>query len=214
MPNKTRAPEQPVSSSAGERLAAQLEFIREVDALKGVLRRSYLFNEDRRENSAEHSWHVALMALVLAEHADEAVDRARVVKMLLVHDIVEIDAGDVVVYDVEARKAKAAEELLAADRLFGLLPGDVGDEFRALWDEYELQQTADARFAKAMDRLMPLLHNALGGGRTWKELGVSVEQVREINQPIGHASESLWEFVEATLDGAESGGLFRAPKPD
>jgi putative hydrolase of HD superfamily len=201
-------------AGATARLAAQIDFIREVDALKGILRRSYLFDEDRRENSAEHSWHVALMALVLAEHADEPVDRERVVKMLLVHDIVEIDAGDVAVYDVEARKAKAVEEVRAADRLFGLLPADVGTELRVLWDEYELQESADARFAKAIDRLMPLLHNALGGGKTWRELGVSIEQVREINQPIAHASTSLWKFVDAALTKVESSGVLARPARD
>jgi putative hydrolase of HD superfamily len=190
-----------------ERLVRQLEFIREADELKRVLRRSYLFREDRRENSAEHSWHVTLMALVLAEHADFGVDRERVLKMLLVHDIVEIDAGDTPVYDVAARATKAAEEVRAADRLFGLLPHDQGSELRALWDEYEAQESPEARFAKAMDRLMPMLHNALGGARTWTELGVVEHQVREINRPIEEASETLWRFVSEALDRAVADGL-------
>ena len=190
-----------------DRLAQQIDFILEIDRLKSVLRRSYLFDEDRRENSAEHSWHVALAAMMLAEHADEAVDRERVMKMLLTHDIVEIDAGDVSVYDVEARAAKAHEEAKAAERIFGLLPDDLGAELRALWDEFEARETADARFAKAIDRLLPLLHNALGGGRTWKELGVVESQVREINAPIEHASGELWRYVCAALDQAVAEGV-------
>lgn len=197
----------PRSEDPAARLAQQIAFIREADKLKGVLRRSYLFEEDRRENSAEHSWHVALMALVLVEHAEAPVDRDRVLKMLLVHDLVEIDAGDVAVYDQAARAAKAEEEIRAADRLFGLLPPDLGGELRDLWDEYEAQESADARFAKAMDRLMPLLHNALGGARTWQELGVVETQVREINQPIAHASATLWDFVSEALDRVVAEGL-------
>jgi putative hydrolase of HD superfamily len=189
------------------RLARQIEFILELDKLKSVSRRAVLFAEDRRENSAEHSWHVALMALVLAEHANEGVDRERVVKMLLVHDVVEIDAGDVPVYDVAARAARADAERLAAERLFGLLPDGPRAELRDLWDEYEEQQTAEARFARAMDRLMPLLHNAHGGGRTWRELGVVEAQVRETNRPIEAASSTLWRFVSELLDRAVEEGL-------
>lgn len=158
-------------SQVEARLARPIEFICEADKLKRVRRRSYLFEEDRRENSAEHSWHVALMAMVLAEHADETVDRERVLRMMLVHDIVEIDAGDVPVYDVAARATKVTEEVRAADRLFGLLPDDIGAEMRALWDEYEAQESPEARFARAMDRLMPLLHNAwaaAGPGSSWE----------------------------------------------
>jgi len=195
------------------RLAQQIAFIREADKLKGVLRRSYLFEEDRRENSAEHSWHVALMALVLVEHAEAEVDRDRVLKMLLVHDIVEIDAGDVAVYDLAARAAKAREEVQAAKRLFGLLPPDLGAELQGLWEEYEAQESADARFAKAMDRLMPLLHNALGGARTWQELGVVESQVREINRPIAHASTTLWDFVCEALDRVVAEGLLPGDAP-
>ena len=147
-----------------ECLERQIAFIVELDKLKSVFRRSYVLGAERRENSAEHSWQAALAAMMLAEHADEAVDRERVVKMLLVHDVVEIDAGDVPVYDLEARAAKVQEEEQAAERIFGLLPDDLAGEIRALWDEYEAQETPNARFAKAIDRLLPLLHNARGGG--------------------------------------------------
>lgn len=194
-------------ANAGDRLAQQIEFILELDELKRVKRRAYLFNEDRYENSAEHSWHVALMALVLAEHSDEPIDQGRVMKMLMLHDIVEIDAGDVVVFDTVARTAKAKQEARAADRLFGLLPTEIGGPFRALWEEFEAQVTAEARFAKAMDRLMPLLHNALGGARSWKELGVGEDQVRGINQVISLASQTLGAFMTRTVDEAVAQGL-------
>lgn len=201
-------------TSGPERLKQQIDFILEIDRLKGIVRRSYLLHEDRRENSAEHSWHVALAASMLAEHADEPVDRERVVKMLLIHDVVEIDAGDVAVYDVEARAAKAEKEAVAADRIFGLLPGDLGVELRGLWDEFEARQTADARFAGAIDRLLPLLHNAAGGGRTWKELGVAESQVRGINAVVEHGSSTLWQYVTALLDRAVDEGLLpKSPPP-
>ncbi len=190
-----------------ERLERQIAFIVELDKLKSVFRRSYVLGADRRENSAEHSWQAALAAMILAEHADEAVDRERVVKMLLVHDVVEIDAGDVSVYDLEARAAKAQEEEQAAERIFGLLPDDLAGEVRALWDEFEAQETANARFAKAIDRLLPLLHNARGGGRTWKDLGVVDSQVREVNAVIEHGSKELWAFTSEELDRAVAEGL-------
>ena len=190
-----------------ERLERQIEFIVELDKLKSVFRRSYVIGTDRRENSAEHSWQVALAAMMLAEHADEDLDRERVVKMLLIHDVVEIDAGDVPVYDLEARAAKAEEEERAAERIFGLLPDDLAGEIRALWDEYEAQKTPTARFAKAIDRLLPLLHNIRGGGRTWKDLGIVESQVREVNAVIEQGSKKLWAFVQEELDRAVADGL-------
>ncbi len=190
-----------------ERLERQIAFIVELDKLKSVFRRSYVLGAERRENSAEHSWQAALAAMMLAEHADEAVDRERVVKMLLVHDVVEIDAGDVSVYDLEARAAKAEEEEQAAERIFGLLPDDLAGEVRALWDEFEGQETPNARFAKAIDRLLPLLHNARCGGRTWKDLGVVDSQVREVNAVIEHGSKELWAFTSEELDRAVAEGL-------
>lgn len=196
-----------MSGSAAERLTRQIDFVVELDKLKSVLRRSYVLGTERRENSAEHSWQVALAALLLAEHADEAVDRERVVRMLLIHDVVEIDAGDVPVYDVARRAARAEEERRAADRIFGLLPEDLAGEVRALWDEFEAQQSAEARFAKAIDRLLPLLHNARGGGRTWADLGIVESQVREVNAVIGRGSKALWQFIGGELDRAVDEGL-------
>ncbi len=190
-----------------ERLERQIEFIVELDKLKSVFRRSYVIGTDRHENSAEHSWQAALAAMMLAEHADEDLDRERVVKMLLIHDVVEIDAGDVLVYDLEARAAKAEEEARAAERIFGLLPDDLAGEIRALWDEYEAQETPTARFAKAIDRLLPLLHNIRGGGRTWKDLGIVESQVREVNAVIEQGSKKLWAFTSKELDRAVADGL-------
>lgn len=191
---------------SNNRLARQIDFILELDRLKTVLRRSYVLHEDRRENSAEHSWHVAMLALVLAEHADEAVDGARVAQMLIVHDVVEIDAGDTFVYDVAARAEKASMEAVAAERIFGLLPEDQGRELRALWQEFEAGETPDARFGQAIDRLMPILHNLEGGGRTWREHGVQKHQVLDYNAHMARGSKALWEYVRQRIEAAAAGG--------
>ncbi len=189
-----------------ERLRRQLDFILEIDKLKLVLRRSRLLQDDRRENSAEHSWHVAMMAYVLAEHADEPVDMPRVVAMLLVHDVVEIDAGDTYIYDEHASAAKDAAEARAAERIFGLMPDDQAETFRALWDEYESRTTAEARFARALDRLMPLLHNIHTQGESWRAHGVTSEQVRRINGSIADGSQRLWDHAVALIDQAVAKG--------
>ncbi|HEX8673323.1 MAG TPA: HD domain-containing protein, partial [Longimicrobium sp.] len=151
-----------------DRLSRQLAFIVEVDRLKGVLRQTSLIDRSRRENSAEHSWHLAMAALALAEHAPADTDLLRAIRMVLVHDIVEIDAGDTFCYDDGAHLDKEARETLAAERIFGLLPPDQADEMRALWDEFEAGETPDARFAVALDRLQPLLVNFNSDGGTWK----------------------------------------------
>jgi putative hydrolase of HD superfamily len=177
-------------------LEQQLAFLLELDRLKSVRRRSYLAHEDRRENAAEHSWHVALMAVVLAGHANEAVDVCRTVMMLLVHDIVEIDAGDTFAYDPQAHATRSQREQAAADRLFGLLPEPQRGRLRALWEEFERGDSAEARFARAVDRLMPMLHNIYGGGRSWREHGVSLQQVLEYNAPINDGSRRLWAWAE------------------
>ena len=184
------------------RLAPQIEFILELDRLKEVLRQSTLLDGSRRENSAEHSWHVAMLAWVLAEHADQDVDVGRVVRMLLVHDIVEIDAGDTFLYDEEAARTKATRERSAAERLFGLLPRGQAEELRALWDEFEAGATPDARYAGAADRLMPLLHNVHNGGRGWRKHGIRAAQVLERNATIGRASKGLWEYAQGLIAGS------------
>lgn len=176
-----------------DRLQRQIAFIAEIDKLKSVLRRNTLIDGSRRENTAEHSWHIGVLAFVLAEHADEPVDALRVVHMLLIHDIVEIDAGDTFCYDEEAGMDKEEREQAAADRLFGLLPDDQAKQFRALWDEFEAAETPEAKFAHALDRLQPVLLNSRSGGGTWKEYDVSFEQVMARNEPISRGSKTLWE---------------------
>ena len=150
-----------------ERLRQQIDFLIEIDRLKHVLRRAYLPGTDRNENTAEHSWHLAVAVLVLAEYAAEPVDLARVVRMALVHDIVEIDAGDTFFFDAVGALDKADREQLAATRLFGLLPPDQAAEFRAAWDEFEHRQTPEARFASALDRFMPLVHTICSTPAAW-----------------------------------------------
>jgi len=200
--------------AGGDDLAARVRFLLELDALKRVHRRSLLVDASRPENSAEHSWHLALFALLLAPHAADAIDVPRVVEMLLVHDVVEIDAGDVLVYDTVAMADKARAEAEAADRIFGLLPGAEGARLRGLWEEYEDRATPEARFAYAVDRLQPVLLNALSGGRTWQDHGVHLGRVLEVNAPIGDAAPELWVFARAVLDGAVADGrLPSAPSP-
>jgi len=189
-----------------ERLLCQLDFLLEADALKHVERRSWLLGEQRRENAAEHSWHVALLALVLAEHADEPVDAARVVAMMLVHDLVEIDAGDTFRYDDVGNRDREERERRAADRIFALLPSDQGGSLRALWDEFEAGESPEARFAAAIDRLMPLLQGHATHGRTWREHGITRDRVLERNRPIGAASKALWQAARARIEDAVKRG--------
>jgi putative hydrolase of HD superfamily len=153
---------------ANERLTQQIEFILEIDKLKQIIRRSYIISGERRENTAEHSWHLAILALILAEHANEPVDLLRVLKMVLVHDIVEIDAGDTFLFDTVGTLDKAEREQLAADRLFGLLPADQSSELRQLWQEFEPREPPESHFATALYRLIPLMLNYQCGGRTWQ----------------------------------------------
>jgi putative hydrolases of HD superfamily len=182
-----------------ERLRRQLEFILEIDRLKSVLRQSYLIDNDRHENSAEHSWHLAVAAMVLAEHAKEPIDVSKVIRLVLVHDLVEIDAGDTFIYDEAGNAGKAAREQKAADRLFGLLPEEQGKTFMVLWREFEDRQTPEAKFAFALDRLMPILHNVFTQGRSWKEHGIRQEQAITKNRPIEDGSPILWQAVESLI---------------
>ncbi|WP_374328693.1 HD family hydrolase [Azonexus sp.] len=175
-------------------LQRQLDFLREIDRLKSIVRLSPLIDRSRRENSAEHSWHLALYALVLAEHAAGSVDVLRVVKMLLIHDIVEIDAGDVPFHLPAAHAGQAERERLAAERIFGLLPEAQASEFHDLWREFEAAVSDDARFAKALDRFQPMLHNAATAGGTWVECGVTLEQIMtRCRPPIEGGAPALWE---------------------
>ncbi|MDH3299780.1 MAG: HD domain-containing protein [Acidimicrobiia bacterium] len=196
-----------------ERLGRQIEFILELDRLKTVMRRSRLVDASRYENTAEHSWHLAMMALLLAEWAGPEVDVIEATKAVLVHDIVEIDAGDIYIYDAAAREGKAAVEEEAADRLFGLLPADQGAELRRLWDLYEARDTPTGRFAYAIDRLQPLLLNVGSGGVSWAHHGIRADQVRTINSPIGDASTILWDLAQRIIDEAVAAGALADPLP-
>lgn len=197
-------------TSAFERLEKQLALIVEIDQLKAVLRRTRIKSDnDRLENSAEHSWQVALMALLLEEHANEPVDVAKVVKMLLLHDVVEIDAGDTFVYDLEAAKLQPEKELKAAKRIFGMLPEDQRDALMALWLEFEAGETPEARYGKALDRMLPMLLNYHSDGQSWKEHGVRYDQALSINSKIEKGSALLWEKVQMMLSEAVDKGWLK-----
>lgn len=183
-------------------MAQQLKFVVEVDKLKSILRRSLLCDGSRRENDAEHSWHLAVMATLLVEYAAEPVDLARVLKMVVIHDIVEIDAGDTYAYDPAANRTRAVREQAAAERIFGLLPQDQGGAFRQLWEEFESGETAEARYANALDRLQPLMLNFESEGKSWREHGVTAEAVLKRMQPIKIGTPELWTVVEQIVEEA------------
>jgi putative hydrolase of HD superfamily len=186
-----------------ERLERQLAFVLEIDRLKQIRRQTLLADRSRQENSAEHSWHIAVMALLLAENAaEENLNLLRVLQMLLVHDIVEIDAGDTFCYDDDGRKDQRAREKAAADRLFGLLPEDQAVEIRTLWEEFEARNTPEARFAAALDRLQPLLQNATTGGLQWRVHGVTQDRVIERNRIMNEGAPALWRRARALIDEA------------
>jgi putative hydrolase of HD superfamily len=188
------------SSPELSRLERQLAFVVEIDRLKGVLRQTVLVDGSRHENSAEHSWHLAVMAMLFAEHASERVDTGRVLRMLLVHDVVEIDAGDTFAYDVEANVGRESREQRAATRLFGLLPPEQGAELAGLWAEFEARATPEARVANALDRLQPLLNNHHSGGGSWRTHGVTRDQVLRRMDPIRTGLPSLWPTVLELID--------------
>jgi len=184
------------------RLEAQFAFLTEADKLKQVLRATKLCDGSRRENSAEHSWHLALYALVLSDHAAPGVDLNRVIRMLILHDLVEIDVGDVPIHaangSAHASSTTQAAEAEAAARLFGLLPADIGGPLRALWQEFEAADTADAVFAKALDRVQPVMHNIETGGGTWLEYNVTADQLEtRVGHKVARGAPALWAYVRA-----------------
>ncbi|TKI03805.1 HD domain-containing protein [Martelella alba] len=181
----------------------------EIDKLKGVQRRTKVLGTQRQENTAEHSWHFAVAAMALAPYAGDDVDINRVIRMALVHDIVEIDAGDVLVYDLAGRHAVHALEEAAAERLFGLLPEPQRRQFHQLWREYEAAETADARFALLLDRLMPMLMNLHNFGQSWVENGIRLEQVLARNAFIGEVYPDLWEHLQGHLYQARENGWLK-----
>ncbi len=202
----------PLPEGLDLRLHRQLTFLIEIDRLKTVLRQSPLASAPRRENDAEHSWHLTMMVVLLAPYADEAIDVGHTVELVLVHDLVEIYAGDTPLYDTAAGQGQLERERLAADELFGLLPDDQAARIRALWDEFEERRTPEARFAKAMDRLQPLLLNWMARGGTWRTPGVTADDVRRRKAVIGDASAQLWEAAQRLINEGEARGWAR-PAP-
>ncbi|MGD0972777.1 MAG: HD domain-containing protein [Candidatus Korobacteraceae bacterium] len=185
-----------------DRVFQQLSFILEIDKLKTILRQTLLTDSSRRENSAEHSWHLAIMSVLLAEYATEPVDMLRVIKMLLVHDLIEIDAGDTFAYDVAGNVGRAEREEHGAERIFGLLPEEQGRELRALWEEFDAFKTPESKYANALDRLQPLLHNARTEGGTWRIHSVARDQVYRRMEPIRSALPELWPMVTRIIEDA------------
>ncbi len=185
-----------------KRLEQQIDFMREIDKLKTVQRRTYLLNGKRKENSAEHSWHAAIMAMIFSEYSNNDIDPCRVAIMLLIHDIVEIDSGDTYVYDTKMAAEQAGKEQLAAMRIFGLLPESQADKYLRLWTEFESSETNDDVFAKAMDKVMPILHNYFTGGKSWQENDVILHQVLAHKDVISKGSTQLWEYIESVLEDA------------
>jgi len=179
-----------------DRLSRQMEFLLECDKSKLIGRQNYLADGSRKENDAEHAWHLAMMTFLLAEYASESIDVLKTVEMVLVHDLVEIDAGDTYAYDAQGNSTKRARELAAAERLFGLLLDDQREKLRALWDEFEAVSTPEARFAAAMDHIQPLMLNAASHGKSWLEHGVAVSAILRRNEKTPKGSEALWDYAK------------------
>ncbi|MFD7076210.1 HD family hydrolase [Nocardioides sp. NPDC059952] len=207
------ADQNPLPDEIDGRLRAQLEFIAEADKLKTILRASPLAAADRRENDAEHSWHLALMVLLLAEYADEPIDVGHAIKLVIIHDMIEIYAGDSPVFDPAAVVDQVEREVAAAERLFTMLPPDQAGEIRALWDEFEAAQTPEARFCKAMDRLEPMLLNWLNRGGTWGMPGATESRIRAREAGVVAASTTLGEATDAIVRAGLAKGWIR-PDPD
>lgn len=189
-----------------QKLKKQIEFITEVDKAKNIFRQTKIYDGSRRENDAEHSWHLALMAFLLNEYSHDDLDILKVMKMCIVHDIVEIDAGDTFCFDAAGNLDKLEREQKAAKRIFGLLPEEQGQELQGLWEEFDAMETPEAKFAASLDRLQPLLSNYLNKGGTWPEHGIKKEQVVARDKRIADGSPELWEFVSSLIDDAVAKG--------
>lgn len=183
-----------------KRLQRQMNFILEVDKEKEIFRQTYLADASRKENDAEHAWHMALMALLLQEYSNEPIDIAKTVLMILIHDVVEIDAGDTYAYGDPLESSKREREVAAAERLFNLLPEDQARYLRSLWDEFEDMSTPESRFANSLDKIQPLMLNDASGGRSWREHGICAEQVMKRNEHTHEGSEQLWEYAKALIE--------------
>ena len=191
-----------------DRLKKQMEFILEVDKLKEITRQTYLSSGERKENDTEHSWHLALMCALLAEHANEKIDVLKTMTMVLIHDIVEIDAGDTYAYDTAGNETKREREVRAADRIFQLLPDDQAAYLRDLWEEFEAGDTPEAKFALTLDKVQPVMLNAASGGKSWKEHQVEVSQILKRNEHTPEGSQALWDYAEGLImENVEKGNI-------
>lgn len=194
-----------------DNLLKQVNFIKEIDKLKYIQRKTKLFNSERHENDAEHSWHLAMMTIVLAEHSDKPIDILKVLKMVLIHDIVEIDAGDTFIYDLTKNHTNTDQELIAAKRIFGLLPKEQANELIAIWEEFEEGITDDAKFAKSMDRFEPLLQNTSNNGGTWMEFNVPYKMVYDKKKAIKNGSTTIWKYAENLINESVDKGILVKP---
>ena len=183
-----------------DRMKQQIAFLMEIDKVKNIFRQTYLADGKRKENDAEHSWHLAIAAFLLKEYVAEDVDVMKVMIMVLIHDLVEIDAGDTYAYDAEGAKTKRAREVAAADRIFGMLPEDQGGYFRALWDEFEAYESDDAKFAHLLDNFHPLLLNHESNGKSWTEHQVKKSQIYKRNEKIEETSPEVWEWMKQIVE--------------
>ena len=191
-----------------ERLKKQMEFLLEVDKLKFIQRQTYLSDGKRKENDAEHSWHLAMMAVLLAEHSNEELDLVKVITMVLIHDIVEIDAGDTYAYDAAGNESKRQREVKAADRIFHILPQDQAKKLRDIWEEFEAYETPEAKFAHVCDNVQPLMLNHATDGKSWRERGIKRSQVEKRNSRVGESSQTMKTYIEEILDkNVEKGNL-------
>lgn len=192
-----------------EKIKKQIEFIITIDEMKNILRRNLVSDASRRENDAEHSWHLAVMAMILEEYSADKVDISKVLKIALVHDLVEVYAGDTFAYDVKGNEDKLDREIMAAEKLFGMLKDGQGDEIRALWDEFEAKETPESKYANAIDRLQPLILNYLTNGHTWKLGDVHAPQILQRMDIIRTATPELWHIVEGIISTSIEAGLLK-----
>ena len=183
-----------------EDLQARMKFLLEVDKMKNIVRQTYIADSSRKENDAEHSWHMALMCVVFSDYANETIDVLKAVKMALIHDLVEIDAGDTYAFDIEHNKTKEIREQKAADRIFGILPENTAREYRGIWDEFEEGQTSEAKFVNALDKIQPLMLNDATDGKSWLEHGIKASQVYQRNEHTAVGSEKMWEYARKIIE--------------
>ena len=188
------------------KLLKDMEFIVEVDRMKTILRQTSVIGVDQRENDAEHSWHISLMAVILQEYSNKSIDVLKVIKMLLTHDLVEIYAGDTFCYDVKGNEDKRERELQAAEKIYGMLDSEKGSELRLLWDEFEEMKTPEALFAASMDRIQPMLSNYHNNGGTWEKYDVKKENIYKRISPVEKTSDELWEYMKYVIEDSEKKG--------